>query len=237
MLITTQGIVLRNVKYGDHSHIVSIYSDTQGLITVSYRPGRSKGRALLAPLSIVHLTTDIRSGKSIHPVKELSMACQYVSIPFSPEKASVLMFLNELFIKVLKEESQNPILFEFLAKALKELDLQQPLHPSYHLSVMLNLCMYLGFYPHETAWNHGLVFDLREGLFVSSNLAHPDTADDRTSRLLFEFLAIPFDQYQQFLLNREDRNRLLNLLIHYYRLHVAGFGEMKSVEILRSLYD
>jgi DNA repair protein RecO (recombination protein O) len=237
MLITTQGIVLRNVKYGDHSHIVTIYSDTHGLISVSYRPGRSKGRALLAPLSIVHLTTDIRSGKTIYPVKELSMACQYASIPFSPGKASVLMFLNELFVKVLKEEAGNQQLFDFLTKALKELDHQHPLHPSFHLSVMLYMSMYLGFFPHETEWHHGLVFDLREGVFVTSHFEHPDLADEETSRWLFEFLAIPFDQYQYFTVGREGRNRLLNLLIDYYRLHVAGFGEMKSVEILRSLYD
>jgi DNA repair protein RecO (recombination protein O) len=137
---------------------------------------------------------------------------------------------------VLKEEVQNQRLFDFLVYALKELDEQQPLHPSYHLSVMLYLSMYLGFFPHETNWEKEMVFDLREGVFGRSPLSHPDVVDTKTSRLLFDFLAIPFDQYQQFSINRESRNQLLNALILYYRLHVAGFGEMKSVEILRTLF-
>lgn len=236
MLVTTEGIILRTVKYGDHAYIVTLFTEDHGLISVSYRPGKIKGRALLSPLSVVLLTTDIRAGKPIYTVKELSMALQYTSIPFSPEKALVVMFLNELYIKILKEEAPNRILYRFLTHTLKELDAQNPLHPSYHLSVMLYLTMHLGFFPHENTWQDDMVFDLREGVFRRISDTHTDIADPEASRLLFDFLTFPFDQYQKVSYTREHRNKLLNTLIHYYHLHVAGFGVMKSVEILRSLY-
>ncbi len=37
--------------------------------------------------------------------------------------------------------------------------------------------------------------------------------------------------------NRKVRNELLDFLLIYYKLHIDGFGEMKSLQVLRELLD
>ena len=40
-----------------------------------------------------------------------------------------------------------------------------------------------------------------------------------------------------FPMSREQRNRLLDVIVSYYRLHIPSFPEMKSLEVLRNLYN
>jgi DNA repair protein RecO (recombination protein O) len=158
-------------------------------------------------------------------------------LPGDPLKSAVLMFFNELLLKVLKEEEPEPALFDFVMKMLITLDEQKPLHPSYHLSVMLNLARYLGFFPQNGNYSPDLYFDLREGKFLNAPLLHHDFLSPELSRVMNELISIPFDEYQQFRVPRSIRNDLLDALISFYRLHIAGFGLMKSVSVLRALFD
>lgn len=40
-----------------------------------------------------------------------------------------------------------------------------------------------------------------------------------------------------FRLSRRERQRILHVLNEYYRLHVPGFPELKSLEILQELFS
>lgn len=239
MLISTDGLILRNTKSSDFGSIVTIYTRSEGMLAFSFRQksGKAGNRALLAPLTQVSLVADIRNNRKIHYTKELSLSYSYSNIPFDPTKGAVLLFLNELLLKVLKEEESNPPLFNFIIRALQELDSQQPLHPSYHLTVMIHLAHFLGFFPQRRSNDQHLYFDLREGLFVGPPFSHPEVLSPETSILMNELITIPFEEYQQFYTLRPQRNSLLDALISFYHLHIAGFGAMKSVDVLRSLFD
>ncbi len=239
MVTNTEGIVLRNTRYGDSVNIVTLYTQSEGILTFSVRNKNANtgNKALLSPLSVVNIVSDIRKNRSIHNPKEISLSVPYCTIPYNPSKGCVVMFLNELLVKVLKEEEPNNFLYRFLKNMLMELDVQDPLHPSFHLSVMLKLTSYLGFFPGNATWAPGFCFDLREGTFVNSVKNHNDYADPEMSRVINDFICIPFDEYQQYRSDRIQRVMLLDLLIKYYQLHVPGFGHMKSVDVLRAIYE
>jgi DNA repair protein RecO (recombination protein O) len=38
-------------------------------------------------------------------------------------------------------------------------------------------------------------------------------------------------------LNRMDRNRIVDVLLHYYRLHIPQFPELKSLSVLQELWN
>ena len=38
-------------------------------------------------------------------------------------------------------------------------------------------------------------------------------------------------------MSRAERNRCTEVILEFYRLHVPGFPEMKSLEVLRQLFD
>ncbi len=240
MLVSTEGIVLKKTRYGDTVSIVTIYTRASGIMVFSFKgkPGRTfNGAALLAPMTLVRLVTDVRHGKSIQYTRELSLLKPYKHIHHDTVKGGVLLFLNELLLKVLKEEESNESLFDFLLRTLTILDEQIPLHPSYHLSFMIHLTFFLGFFPHNGNRLENSCFDLREGSFVHPPFLHQEILNSSVSHWLNELINIPFDQYQLFLAGKAIRNQLLDALICFYQLHVAGFGDMKSLPVLRSLSD
>jgi DNA repair protein RecO (recombination protein O) len=237
MLIHTDGIVLRKTQYGDHTRIVSIYTLSHGLLSFSVRGKKNGSGSLLSPLALVQLVSDIRNNRALHHLKEISMKRTYGSVPFHPHKSTVLLLLNELLIKVLKEEEANPSLFRFLTSMLHELDEQEPLHPSFHLSAILHLTRFLGFYPAWIPWREGLLFDLSAGTFHESFLPEAESANGELSRVMHEFITIPFEEYQRFRVEKRIRGELLDLLVRYYQRHIAGFGTMKSPDILREIYS
>lgn len=38
-------------------------------------------------------------------------------------------------------------------------------------------------------------------------------------------------------LSRHDRNRIVSVLLAYYRLHIPQFPELKSLQVLQELWD
>ncbi len=236
MLINTDGIVLRKIPYGENTLIVSVYTAAKGIISLTVKGKKNGAKALLSPLSIIRVVVDLRNNRNLHYPKEISLATPFKSIPFDPHKGTVLLFINELLIKVLKEEEPNQPLFDFIVNALKTLDQPGSLHPGFHLAVMLHLTKFLGFFPQSTHWKDGLQFHLKEGVFVNPYQQDPSIADSEVSKVLYEFINIGFDQYQQLRLNRHIRSQLLDLLILYYQLHIPGFGNMKSVDVLRTVF-
>ena len=45
-----------------------------------------------------------------------------------------------------------------------------------------------------------------------------------------------FDNMRLFKMNREERNQCLDVIVNYYRLHVPGFPELKSLAVLKTLF-
>lgn len=238
MLLQTEGFVLRSTRYGDHLQIVTLYTRAAGIQSFSVRRklAGSNVNALISPLSQVNIVAEVRPHQKIHYPRELSLAYSYAGIHANPVKSGILLFFCELFSKVLKEEEANENMYGFLVTSLRELDRQNPLYPSYHLTVMLQLTSFLGFFPENSGWNPTSCFDLREGIFTSASVAHPDFLGCELSSEFNKLIGVSFDQYQSFMSSREERNHLLDALINFYSLHIAGFGEMKSLPVLRSLF-
>ena len=46
-----------------------------------------------------------------------------------------------------------------------------------------------------------------------------------------------YDTMHLFEMSRAERNRCVEIILSYYRLHLPGFPELKSLEVLRELYN
>ncbi len=40
-----------------------------------------------------------------------------------------------------------------------------------------------------------------------------------------------------FMFSRAVRSNLLNRIIHYYQLHIQGFGQLKTLDVLHEVFD
>jgi DNA repair protein RecO (recombination protein O) len=66
---------------------------------------------------------------------------------------------------------------------------------------------------------------------VHRDFLHPEEAQKVQLMMRMDFPTMHL-----FRMSHDDRNRLLEISIKYYRLHLPDFPEMKSIEVLQALY-
>ena len=176
-----------------------------------------------------------RENKDLQHLREIKVAHSYTSLPADTIKRTMLFFIDELLYRSIREEMPNKLLFNWLFDTMLWLDLTTVAVSNFHLIFMVQLSRFLGFYPKKNAGEHPPFFDLREGQFTTTIPPHPDYIGGRPAGLLDLLLDVSFEKNQELKISYPERKNLLDVFITYYRLHLPGFGEMKSVEILHEV--
>jgi DNA repair protein RecO (recombination protein O) len=241
MLHKTKGIVFQQTQYSETSLILKIYTADFGLqsyIVKGIRSKNSKTRlALFQPLNLLDLVVYHRENKTINFLREVKVDIPYQSIQVDMLKRSILLFLNELLVKSIKEESANKPLFDWLYHSLTWLDLSEKNLVNFHLIFMVQLTRMLGFYPKKSVTSDLSIFDLREGQFVNKAPEHPEFISGETATQFADLLKTTLETPANLQINTADRRKLLDALVVYYRLHIPGFTEMKSVKVLKEILE
>jgi len=186
MLIKTRGIIFKAIKYSETSLIMDIYTEEKGLqkyIISGVRNKRSKVKTgLLQPATLVDMVAYFRDNKPMNRIKEIKAAQIYQSIPFDLMKGTISLFMIELAQKTIKEEESNPDLFNFLFSQFATLDNLEKINPNFHLSFMLDLSGYLGFFP-GGAWSETTPWlNMKDGNFVKDEPLHQYALDKNLSK-------------------------------------------------------
>lgn len=240
MITKTTAIVLHNIKYGDNKMIVDMFTRAHGRVSFLVpmpKSAKSKMRKqLFLPLSLLSLEYDYRTKVQLQKIREVSMLHPYSSLPFDMDKLTVGMFIAEFLYHSLYGEQANEPMFEYITDSLLWFDSAPSPVSNFHLVFMMRLSRFLGFYPNLVDYSQGCVFDLRSGDFSTSVPTHRDFLDVRESSLMQLMLRMNYPTMHLFKMSREQRNRLLDVIVCYYRLHLPSFPEMKSLEVLRNIY-
>lgn len=240
MEVKTKAIVLRTVRYGDSRMIVDMLTASVG--RVSFACGLSKTnrgkikKQLFQPLTLLDIVFDYRTTMELQRIKDVRMARPFVSIPFDAYKLSIGLFLAEFLVYATKGEQDGNQLEEFTEKSLLWLDNAVDGFANFHLVFMIRVSLFVGFYPNLDGYSDGAWFDLRDGSFTMTCPSHPDYLNPDDSRRILLLTRMNFDNMRLFSMSRVDRNRCLDVIMTYYRLHVANFPVLRSLEVLRELF-
>lgn len=219
MLQKTKGIIFRLVKFGDTSIIVSIFTEQFGLQSYLVKGVRTNSRkskiALFQPLTLVELVVYHKESGGIMHIKEVKCFHPYQQLNANVRKATIAMFINEVLNKSVKEQSHAVDIFNFIAESLMYLDtLDAP--ENFHLKFLIGLSKHLGFGPN-------LASEVLGGRMIS----------DQEERALQQMLQQDFKTPVS--LTYEQRKNILSTLLRFYQAHVDGFGELKSVAVLKEI--
>ena len=129
------------------------------------------------------------------------------------------------------------VLHDYLENSIQWLDGQQAHYANFHLVFLLRLARFLGFYPNLDDYEDGYYFDLRESVFINNPPVHRDFLHPEEARKVQLIMRMDFPTMHLFRMSHQDRNRLLEVSLKYYRLHLPDFPEMKSIEVLQALYQ
>lgn len=240
MEVKTKAIVLRAVRYGDSRMIVDTLTASVG--RVSFACGLSKTnrgkikKQLFQPLTLLDIVFDYRPNVELQRIKDVRMARPFISIPFDAHKLSIGLFLAEFLVYASKGEQDGNRLEEFTEKSLLWLDNAVEGFANFHLVFMIHVSLFVGFYPNLDGYSDGAWFDLRDGSFTMTCPSHPDYLNPDDSRRILLLTRMNFDNMRLFRMSRDDRNRCLDVIMAYYRLHVPNFSVLRSLDVLRELF-
>ena len=240
MLIKTRGIVFQSVNYSDTSLIVKIFTEALGLqsyMVKGARSVRSKQKiAYFQPLSLIDLVVYHKENRQIHNIKEIRSAYAYKHIPFDIHKQTILLFLNEILHKSIREEGANEALFSFIYNSLHWFDLEREEYLNFHVFFLMQLTKYLGFYP-KIISAHGSsgFFDLEEGTFVNVQPVHNYYISQHELEDFRALLNQSIEDVKRLPIGTKRRRRLLDILISYFQLHLPGMGNIKSLDVLTAV--
>lgn len=242
MLQKTTGIVLHVLKYNDTSNIVDIYTECAGrasfMIPASHSKKSKVRTAIFQPLSIIEFEANFRTKANIYRIKEAKPVLPFNSIPYDPYKSAIALFLAEFLYRVLKEEAENRPLFEYLKHSISWLDECRKGFTNFHLVFLMRLSRFLGLYPNLEDYHTGDYFDLLNACFTSSRpQTHTSYIIGEEAYRLTRLMRMNYETMHLFSMNRSERNRCLEIMSDYYRLHVPGFQELKSFAVLQELFD
>ena len=241
MLTKTQAIVLHSLKYGELRLIVDMFTRTFGrqsfIVSI---PKTSKGKIkkqFFQPLTLLEIETDIRPKLQLQKLNDVRLLTPFASIPFEPDKLAISLFVAEFLYYALRSEQRNELLYDYLEYSIMWLDGQQANFVNFHIVFLLRLTRFLGFYPNLDDYEDGDYFDLRESEFMRNPPVHRDFLHPEEAQKVQLMMRMDFPTMHLFRMSHNDRNRLLEISIKYYRLHLPDFPEMKSIEVLQALYQ
>ncbi len=241
MFVKTKGIVLRSVKYSETSLILDIFTLELGLRTYIINGVRKKnartGAAMLQPLNILDLLVYNKESAKINRIKEVKLSYIYKKLNFDIKKSSVGLFILELLWKSLKEKESNPKLFEYVENSLIFLDQTSRNISNFHLIFLIKMSNFLGFYPVNNFDVQNNYFDLREGKFKKSIPSHQDYLNKEESELFSKAMKIDLEQPDLLKFRKEERSRLLEKLILYYKIHLTDFGKIRTLEVFKKVFE
>lgn len=240
MLTKTQAIVLHSLKYGETRLIVDIFTRSMGrqsfIVSIPKSTKAKIKKQLFQPLSILEIEFDSRPKVQLQKLADARLASPFSSIPFQPHKLSISLFLAEFLYYALRGEQQNEHLFDYVTNSLLWLDGQQDRFSNFHLVFLMRLSRFLGFYPNLDNYQSGDYFDLRESMFQSAPPVHRDFLFPEEADKVQLMMRMDFPTMHLYRMSHDDRNRLLEVTLKYYRLHLPDFPELKSVSVLQELY-
>ncbi len=242
MLQKTQGIVLRAIKYKDTSLIVDIYTEVIGRASFMVAVPRSRKAmvkpTLFQPLALVELEADFRPNTTIYKVLEAKSHYPFSSLPYDPYKSAIALFLAEFLYRAVREEGENRPLFAYLRHSIVWLDECRSGFANFHLVFLMRLSRFLGLYPNLEGYSRGDYFDLQSACFTSLRPQHhTNYIGPAEAEQLMTLMRLRYDTMHLFRMNRTERNRCLLVLNDYYRLHLPDFPELRSLEVLQTLFD
>lgn len=239
MLEKTRGIVFHKIKYSESSLIIKAYTEEFGLQSLIARGTRSKKSKLKAGLfqhlSLLDLIINHNEKKDIHHIKEVKPAYSFSSIPFDIRKSSLIIFMNEVLFKSIKEEEKNEELFQFLFNSIQILDMKKDRVADFHLFFLIQLSKFLGFYPEKNFSDERQTFNLQEGKFIKTTETSELLMNPPFSNYLFQLLSLNYKSPKTLRISGNTKNELLEYLLKYYRIHLPDFGELNSYIVLREV--
>lgn len=237
MITATQGLVLHTTKYSETSIIAKIFTRQLGVgsyIVKGVRSAKSRTKQnLLQPLSHLDMAVYDSTKKEINYIKEMQPCRHYPNLLSDPVKVTLLFFMSEVLYLCVREHDASPEVFDYVVEQLEGLDEDRIAVGTQPLLFLLQMASFLGIEPQNNYSPREPLFCLNEGRFVGAASADASFSllSDRESLAMHYLMAA----YHGAPMPQVNHREMLGILVDYFKVHLVGFRNFKSHEILHSI--
>jgi len=227
----SEGIIFRCLKYSETSLIMDIYTQEYGLgsyIVSGVRKAKSSTLNVYRPMNIIDLVAYM-PGESLARVKEATHAVHYDQLDRDVIRASIGTFFVDLLKNSIKEKERNDALYAYMRETLVALDSATQL-ANLPILFCLQLSVHLGFQVMDNYNAEYRFFDLQVGQYIQTAESSKYALNDMLSEALHNLMQDP-----QAKLDKLSRRLLLDAMMNYYKYHIEGFTDLRSLPVLRSI--
>ena len=239
MIIDDEILIFHALRYSDDQLIVEGLARNYGrvsfMVRISHAPRAKVRHVIFQPMAVLEVQWEENPrAKLMRPIAA-RVSQPWSSLHTSPIKAAITLFLAEFLLQVCRNEQSGELFFDYLLHSLTWLDTAEEGFANFHLLFLMRLAQFLGIAPNTS--DTGLpFFDLLAAEFVSRAPAHAYYIYGDEARAFEQLLRMNFSTMHLFQLTRTQRNRILELILTYYRLHIPSLPELKSWEVLREIF-
>ncbi len=241
----TKGIVLRTISYGETSIITSVYTELFGLqsyIVKGVRQSTKKKQSdqiYFQPAAMLEMEVYYNELKNLQFIKEYKWSYLYRKVLFDIIRTAIAQFMIELFQHSVKQPEANPELFYLLEGSLFEADKgADAVVANLPLYFILHLATESGFELQGSYSKQTPVLDLQEGAYANAEPEHLIFVSGMEAEIISKIQHIQFyNELENFRLNRQTRQQILNALLQYFSFHITDFKTLKSLPVLQELLD
>jgi DNA repair protein RecO (recombination protein O) len=239
MLHKTRGIVLKATDYGESSVIVQLFTEKFGLqsyiINGAKKPKAKIGRNMLQPLHLLDLVVYHKNTGSVQRISELKNSPALQTIPYDVIKSCIAIFLNDVLYKAIKQQSAEGSLFDFVFSAIE--------WRGYEAGYVYKI-------PHRFKGPRNRARGVLTDRYLASNADYFDMKNGTFSKyrpdsLLYLspphtqnfglLLQCSFENMHQLKFSNDERRYLIQKILEYYALHIEGFGNIRSADVLEEV--
>ena len=227
MKAVDEGIFLHRTSYSDSSLITTFFTKDKGLQKFIFRGGKKKAHQMY-PLSISELNYYGRSESDLLNLTSAQAVSNH-SFQFDPIKSTIAFFIAECIRKCVIDNDFDPVMYDFFSAEINRLNDAEDCS-LFPVQFMVSFTEVLGFQP--LVEDEAAAFDLDEGIIsrLSSQL-NRFSSGDHVGLIADLIVGNPYRTS----IERNVREKALETMMMYYRIHVPRLEEFETYEIVREI--
>lgn len=239
----TRAIVLTSITVNERTQLVHFYTEMFGRVTcrvsqVSRGKKANHTRTMTTPMTMLDLVLTGNPKDEIRQIGEAQILHSPYMLSLSdPTKGAQCLYMAELLHHTVRELEPNPRLWQYISGSLEILENCEAGSANFHLIFTAGLCGQLGFSIDTNDYEPGCQFDMIEGQFTTATILHPFYLNATSAAWFCKMIDTRFDEMEQLKLNHQQRAALLDMQLAFLGQHIPEMGQLKSVEVLKSLFE
>ena len=208
-------IVIGHTKVGENSIVLHTISREYGRRGFLVKVSPKTAMALFLPLNILEAEVTENPKSDLWFARNFVSVNPLVDVRGNIHKNTMTLFMSEVLFRVIKDQTNEEGLSEWLKRSILTLDALQSDFANFHLWFLLELCAVLGFNPDT--------IDLAP--FAGKHLDH-----------IKSLLTSSFGEAMLLPLRGSDRNEIAECILKYIEHHTESAVNVRSLAVLRDIY-